>query len=618
MQEVKGYICTMAAAAHKKMINTPSGRRTRSGILTRSLMILAILTITGFQGYWLKNNYDREKETLDIATKSSFKETVQMLQANKVKLERLDFQLDTIRVRASGKKPVRKAFNGKPARMITTTEKDGKKESVITVMNLLQESMDKRLNADSTLRKGFITIRRNGDHSFDSIRGEVRLIPGAMPSVQIPILDSITGGPENIKKINVDRNDKNGDVVSIIYSDKKHAKDSFSAIPEKLFVRSKVSNLKIHDTNEVLKDSVRPNEAMFRWLTKIDSLYTQDSVTIAEITTAYADRIKRDDINVPFTVARLDSTQSKSEDAVTFGFTNPVSFELNVGNTFGYMLNKLKLPILFSLLLVGLTIAAFLLLYRNMMKQKRLAEMKNDLISNISHELKTPIATVGVALEALKSFNAMHDPARTKEYIEISQSELQRLNLLVDKVLKLSIFEKKDIELKKERFDYRQLTSEIMNSMRLQFEKFHANVNLHTEGDSFYIDADKLHITSVVYNLLDNALKYGSENPVIDVNLVSDEEYIKLIVQDNGIGIPAEYKSKVFEKFFRVPTGDQHNIKGYGLGLSYVAEVVKRHEGTISVESEPGKGSTFTVTLPKAKTPVITLDPAVESKKQTS
>jgi len=282
------------------------------------------------------------------------------------------------------------------------------------------------------------------------------------------------------------------------------------------------------------------------------------------------------------------------------------------------MLDRLKLPILFSLLLIGLTVASFVLLYRNMIKQKRLAELKNDLISNISLELKTPIATVGVAIEALKNFNAIHDPARTKEYLDISQNELQRLNLLVDKVLKLSIFEKKEIELKKERFDYKQLTSEIMNSMRLQFEKYHAKVSLHTEGESFYIDADKLHITSVVYNLLDNALKYSKENPAIDVQLKTSEEHIVLSVQDNGIGIPPEYKGKVFDKFFRVPTGDRHNIKGYGLGLSYVAEVVKRHKGEITVDSEPGKGSTFTVRLPLAKSPVIPLDRPAESKKQTS
>ena len=123
-------------------------------------------------------------------------------------------------------------------------------------------------------------------------------------------------------------------------------------------------------------------------------------------------------------------------------------------------------------------------------------------------------------------------------------------------------------------------------------------MNLLTEGNNFIVEADKLHITSVIYNLLDNALKYSKENPVIDVHLKSTREFLEFSVSDNGIGIPPAYKEKVFDKFFRVPTGDKHNIKGYGLGLSYVNEVVKRHHGNVAVESELGKGSTFTAKFP--------------------
>jgi two-component system phosphate regulon sensor histidine kinase PhoR len=160
------------------------------------------------------------------------------------------------------------------------------------------------------------------------------------------------------------------------------------------------------------------------------------------------------------------------------------------------------------------------------------------------------------------------------------------------------MFEKKEMELKKEQFDCKQLAEEVMNSMRLQFEKYHAKANLHTEGENFVVEADKLHITSVIYNLLDNALKYSKENPVIDVQLKSNAEFIEFSVSDNGIGIAPAYKEKVFDKFFRVPTGDKHNIKGYGLGLSYVSEVIRRHHGKVYVESELGKGSTFTATVP--------------------
>jgi two-component system phosphate regulon sensor histidine kinase PhoR len=249
-------------------------------------------------------------------------------------------------------------------------------------------------------------------------------------------------------------------------------------------------------------------------------------------------------------------------------------------------------------LLIGVTILSFTLLYRNLVRQRKLAVLKNDFISNISHELKTPIATVGVAIEALKNFNAMHDEQKTKEYLDISSNELQRLSLLVDKVLRLSMFENRELDMNMETFDLKILVTEVIGSMRLQFEKYDADISLNAEGDDFTIKADKLHITSVIYNLLDNALKYSTEQPKISVDLSRTSDKARIAVKDNGIGIEPEFKNKVFEKFFRVPTGNTHNIKGYGLGLSYVLEVLNKHDGKIIVESEPGTGSTFIAELP--------------------
>ena len=233
-----------------------------------------------------------------------------------------------------------------------------------------------------------------------------------------------------------------------------------------------------------------------------------------------------------------------------------------------------------------------------MLKQKRLSDIKNEFISNITHELKTPIATVSVAIEALRSFNASMDPQRNKEYLDISANELQRLSLLVDKVLKLSMFENKEIDLKYEALNMQALIQEVASSMRLQFEKKNAVVSITAEGDTGF-EGDRLHMVSVIFNLLDNALKYSYDNPTINIASVGTANKISLIITDDGIGIPEEYREKVFEKFFRVPTGNLHNAKGYGLGLSYVAQVVKKHKGTIKVEPVDGGGSKFVIALPK-------------------
>lgn len=267
------------------------------------------------------------------------------------------------------------------------------------------------------------------------------------------------------------------------------------------------------------------------------------------------------------------------------------------------------LPILFSIFLIGVTVFSFVLLYRTLINQQRLAAIKNEFMSNITHELKTPIATVGVAIEALRNFGAAQSPEKTKEYLDISASELQRLSLLVDKVLKLSMFENSKVELRKEPIDLLELVNEVTNIMKLQFEKNNAAVTTKTTGDNFIIEADRLHITSVIYNLLDNALKYSKENPVIEIRLSAlPNDIVELKVSDNGIGIPKEYRWKVFDKFFRVPSGNTHNVKGYGLGLSYVSEIIKRHMGLIEVESGLSKGAAFIIKIPRKEADIIIFD----------
>lgn len=263
-----------------------------------------------------------------------------------------------------------------------------------------------------------------------------------------------------------------------------------------------------------------------------------------------------------------------------------------------FLLKRIMPQFLFALLLSSLTIAAFVLIYRNLKQQQRLAEMRSGLISNITHELKTPIATVSVAMEALENFNALNDPARTREYLNISRSELNRLSILVDKVLKMAAFEQKGLELQPETLDLKQLAEETLSYLKVHFEKTGAEVQFLCQGEDFTLRADRIHLTNVLYNLIDNALKYSAGKPRIELRLQQEANVIWMSVKDHGLGIPPEYQARIFDKFFRVPRGDEHDAKGYGLGLSYVAKVVEKHNGKITVESKPGEGSRFTITLP--------------------
>ena len=406
---------------------------------------------------------------------------------------------------------------------------------------------------------------------------------------------------------------RDGEQVKVRFNPKEEIISTINVIRDKLKdslkAEVKTGMIITMDKNHsgVKRDSIKferrisgtGQDHIFNILYGVDSL--QDSIRMEEIASAYSLAMKQQHLSIPFTVIKSDSAGVFDEPAfneVTVGFAHPVTYKLSLGNTFPYLIKRISLPILFSVILLGITILSFVLLYRNLLKQRRLAELKNEFISNITHELKTPISTVGVAIEALKNFNAINDPQKTKEYLDISSNELQRLGMLVDKVLKLSMFENQEIELKYEPVNLKSVVDEVVLTMKLQLEKNHAHVTATSDG-GLEIQGDKLHLQSVIFNLLDNAIKYGNDKAVIAIDLKGEEDHIILSVSDNGIGIPAEYKDKVFDKFFRIPHGDTHNAKGYGLGLSYVAHVVKKHKGTISIESQPGMGSKFIITLPK-------------------
>ena len=347
--------------------------------------------------------------------------------------------------------------------------------------------------------------------------------------------------------------------------------------------------------------SFSPTDSTTGPLLKIGS----DSLKIDTIQHYFQQALLEADIDLPFLLTHLDSNDPSlsyngiSTSITKGGFPPNRYYQAHFSNYYWYLLKKILPQLLFSLFLISLTSVSFLLIYQNLKRQQRLTELKNDFIRNITHELKTPVTTVGVAIEALNNFNALQDPDRTKEYLDISRSELNRLSMLIDKVLRMAIFEKKGLEMKLETFDLKDIVTEILASMRLQFQKQKAKVSFETKGENFVLEADRIHLTSVIYNLVDNALKYSKDNPIIELNLKNSATHLTIAIKDNGVGISPEFREKIFEKFFRVPTGDQHNTKGYGLGLSYVASVIQNHHGEIKVESELGAGSCFLLSLPR-------------------
>lgn len=262
-----------------------------------------------------------------------------------------------------------------------------------------------------------------------------------------------------------------------------------------------------------------------------------------------------------------------------------------------YILAKMMWTLLGSLLLLLLTTICFIYMLRTILKQKRLSEVKNDFINNMTHELKTPIATVSAAVEALQHFNALDDQQKTQKYLDISRHELQRLSDLVEKVLHIAAEEKEEIELFREETDLNEVIDSILTNHQLK-----TRVPVQFRYDNLLgektVYVDKGHLSNAVSNLVDNAIKYSGEHPVVHIRCSEENGKLVIRVKDNGIGIPRVYQENIFDTFFRVPTGNLHNVKGFGLGLSYVKKIVELHGGSIIVHSEPEKGSEFIIQIP--------------------
>ncbi|HRO08551.1 MAG TPA: HAMP domain-containing sensor histidine kinase [Saprospiraceae bacterium] len=231
------------------------------------------------------------------------------------------------------------------------------------------------------------------------------------------------------------------------------------------------------------------------------------------------------------------------------------------------------------------------------MEQKRLSELQKDFINNMTHEFKTPLSSIKIAADFLANDNHIKNDTRLHRYVQIIKDQNLRLNDQVEKVLNVAQLEKDSIQLKKEVFEINDTLSNVINNESLKLK--HGNIAFKGTSEPVFILADKLHFVNVVANMIDNAIKYSGNEPKVNLSLKEDAELIVLSIKDNGIGIDKENQKKLFEKFFRVSTGDVHDVKGFGLGLFYVNNICKSHGWKIQVESELNVGTEFIITIPK-------------------
>lgn len=525
------------------------------------LMSIAFLVLTGFQVWWLQTNYANERNTFNIKAASSFNELIR---------ETEDSIVQTAIARQF---PEFKKFR-------TTAMPAGRLPGHTVVMPRMFFTQRREADAEAGKRAAGNILVSYGPK--DSLYEAARTVNHVAPPVALRQVGAVANSIDL---------DNEAEATGPAFRKGIRVLPARIALPASGVTGVAIGRTPDKSTGDfhfAFADSTGKMVSL-----KLDSLLAYP-FDLKLLSRAYAARLRQLDVNTAFTIRPVAADRYKDTSMIS-ALSGNTLYLLNFPNASALLYKAIALPITFSVFLIALTGLTFVLLYRGLQKQRRLTAIKNEFISNMTHELKTPIATVGVAIEALKNFNAIDNPQKREEYLDASQKELHRLSLLVDKVMRRSLLDKNGMSMNKEPLNLSEVVAEVTSSMRLQLEQQQAVVAVSGAKD-VPVYADRMHLESVVFNLLDNALKYSNGHPVIKIDLQKQARGAQLSVSDNGIGIPPEYRQKVFEKFFRVPHGDTHNAKGYGLGLNYVWQVVKQHGGTTTLYSKPGE-TVFVITI---------------------
>jgi len=251
-----------------------------------------------------------------------------------------------------------------------------------------------------------------------------------------------------------------------------------------------------------------------------------------------------------------------------------------------------------SVILILIVLVMFWRTTLSLIREKKISEHTTDFLNNMTHEFKTPLTNIALAGKMIIKDSTSKQEDKIKHYSGIILEENAKLKLQVEQVLSMTALERGEIPLRKSELDFHELINDSLKYISIQIENKQGNLKLNLDADKFIVMGDKTHLTNAMCNLIDNAIKYSKGKPELSIQTSAVAENLIVIVSDKGIGIEKEYQKKIFDKYFRVPTGDVHDVKGFGLGLAYIKKIIELHGGTIELQSEKGKGTTFTITLP--------------------
>ncbi|WP_159802368.1 sensor histidine kinase KdpD [Flavobacterium sp. MK4S-17] len=422
-------------------------------------------------------------------------------------------------------------------------------------------------------------------------------------------------------------NSKPGKRESVIYSDNINQKD-YSLFFEKDRNSAKKINDSLKRNYSIIEDGKSnpasdENSDIDTWQRYQFALYLKDyrennplEVRISEqwVEKLLQNELKQNGVNTPFEfgiyndglATKIRSDNFKWDPDATYqhsiyedneGYSKYrllVSFPQKKVYLFNSLLGITLLSIVFTLIII----IAYLSAINQLIKQKQISEIKTDFINNMTHEFKTPIATINLALDAIKNPKIFEHPDKVQRYLQMIRDENKRMHSQVENVLQISKLDKKELDITKDQADIHDVIEDAIEHVHLIIEARNGTLTRHFEAQRTTALLNDVHFTNVLVNILDNAIKYSPEEPVIDIYTENVKDFILIKIEDKGLGMSKNTQKRIFEKFYREHTGDIHNVKGHGLGLAYVKRIIDDHNCHIYVESEKGKGSTFIIKMP--------------------
>jgi two-component system phosphate regulon sensor histidine kinase PhoR len=596
-------------------------------------MLLALLSLIAFQWYWIENAIAEKNEQFDRKVNETLRETARQIEKHEVIFLAKQRILQEEKRRLLEISKPKKGFAARKADLVKQTQQ------------VRSDTINFAYNDGNSLKfdpRHVITINvapEGIQSKNDALTERMFVYPERQSEYLRAFLENEHRSFEKFRKRSMEIAQKQSNILEISrffeeddFMERGSPMSGFDAFisEENSMVEIKANEIKPADYLKLNnKPSNKPNDNLTKKQKKVDlmkdvfkdiiigkrSIY--ERLNHVMLDTLLKKQFAEEGISLPFEYGvrdngnfvfasfNKDENFSKSKTYKVKLFPNDTFQQDQILQVYfpekkNYILKNLWSIFGSSFLLIAFVGGIFYYSVNSLLNQKKLSNIKNDFINNMTHELKTPVSTIALALEVIKDKDINKSPEKTERYLNIITEENRRLGTQIEKVLQIAKLEKGDLNLHFEPIDINEVLDQVVKNQGVQMEQNGVKLNLDLQAAETIVSADRVHLTNIIFNLMDNAIKYSKEQPEISIATSNTATALSITISDNGIGIPKDQLSKIFEKFYRVPKGDLHDVKGFGLGLSYVKNMVEMHKGSITVNSKIEEGTEFSINLPLA------------------